>query len=93
MPKGQGRPKSQEFMKIGKVKVNRLDALNWTVETGEKQHFYSELPTAIRKAVEAAADARSTNAQDWLREYRLITGSLEKTLEKALKSWGREDAA
>lgn len=87
--KGEGRPSTRTFMKIGKVAITRPDSLNWAVETAEKTTYHVSLPNAVRRAVEAAAESRAHDAQDWLREYRIITGNLEKTLEKALKSWER----
>jgi hypothetical protein len=79
---GRGRPKSTTFMKLGKVGVTRPDSMNWAVEEGEHAHFYSTLPSAIRHAVEAAAESRAKDAREWLAEYERITKKLNAILLK-----------
>jgi len=88
--KGEGRPKTRVFMKLGKVTITRPDSLNWAVETQERTTYHVSLPLAIRKAVESAAESRSRDAQEWLAEYQEITAKLEVTLHRALRNWTEE---
>lgn len=87
MPGAKGRPANRTFMKLGKVKVTRPDSLNWTVETPEKTTYHTNLPYAIRRAAEAAAESRSTDAQEWLVEYAKIEGRMVAAIGRALKGW------
>ena len=90
--KGEGRPATRTFMKLGRVSVTRPDSLNWAVEHGDtdKTTYHVTLPRAIQKAVEAAAESRSRDAQEWLAEYKEITAKLEVTLHRALRNWTAE---
>jgi len=73
MPRRQKNPPLNEpFLKLGKITIERLDALNWSVAGEGSTAYYGNLGSAIRYAAGLAADSKSKTAIEWLLEYRKI---------------------
>ena len=74
-------------LKIGRVEVRYVDALNWAVEGDGQTTYHPTLPGAIQKAIHRAlalkvSQKKVTSAVEWLRKYEKLSRVVEKAARK-----------